>query len=223
MLLFQCQVGVTSLVINGVENTILSGGSLDDGYWSGITIPFNFNFYGNTFSSVVIGTNGNIHFGTPTTGGYGSTFPNTSNPNFTIAGVFADLDLRLLPGSVTTGSLNYFTEGASPNRRFVVNYDSVGFYNSGSPQLFYTSFQIILFETSNNIEVHTIALTNTTSSKLQGVENGAGNFGTPVNWTKWNYLLDRDFQMHLDFQDFSYSWSPSNLFIKYYNCKSSCQ
>jgi hypothetical protein len=46
--------GVTHLVTNGVETTILSGGTLDDGYWSGITLPYNFNFYGNTFSSLVI-------------------------------------------------------------------------------------------------------------------------------------------------------------------------
>ncbi len=36
---------------------------LDDGYWDGITLPFNFTFYGNTYSTVRIGTNGNAQFG----------------------------------------------------------------------------------------------------------------------------------------------------------------
>ncbi|MBK6822993.1 MAG: hypothetical protein IPG87_08395 [Saprospiraceae bacterium] len=81
------------LVTAGVAVTPLTSGSLDDGYWSPISLPFQFNFYGISYSSLTISTNGNIHFETATASGYNNTMPNTLTPNATIAGVFSDLNM----------------------------------------------------------------------------------------------------------------------------------
>jgi hypothetical protein len=201
--------GVTDLVIDGVANVALTSGSLDDGYWNPIALPFSFNLYGTGYTMGTISTNGNLHFGTATASGYGSTFPNASTPNATVAGVFADLDLTNRAGAAKFSDLYYFTDGVSPNRRFVISFVDAGFYNSGSAQTTFTTFQIILFETSNNIEFHTSFLDNTTTTKIQGIENSGGTAAITVtgrNGTAaWTGVPDAYQIASL----YTYSWSPA--------------
>jgi hypothetical protein len=84
--------------------------------------------------TVVVGTNGNIHFGTANNRRiWKEHFRVPRHPNFTIAGVFADLDLRLIAGSNYNRKLELlYRWGNVQTGGMLVNYDSVGFYNSGS-------------------------------------------------------------------------------------------
>ena len=50
---------------NGTAVLPLAGGTLDDGGWSNIPLGFNFNYFGNSFSTISVGTNGLLMFGTP--------------------------------------------------------------------------------------------------------------------------------------------------------------
>ena len=60
----------TNLILNGVTQTLPTGvtnpaTSLDDGYFAGIPIGFNFKFFTQTANSVFIGTNGTIVMNVP--------------------------------------------------------------------------------------------------------------------------------------------------------------
>ena len=159
---------VTALVNNGVAGVNLSGGSLDDGGWGGIPIGFNYNFFGNNYSSLGVGTNGLIQFGTIS--GYGTAqgqlgqysfvltpqvFPNTSNPGNVIAWLANDL---IWSNTTENNSLRYWNDGIAPTRRFILEAKNVRNYDAA---LSLSTVQIILYETTGIVEIH---VTNTSGS-----------------------------------------------------------
>ena len=85
--------------------------------------------------------------------------------NDLVAGYWADLN----PGN--GGTVSYETTGTTPNREFVVMFDSV-------PHLYgaeTVTFQIILHETSGDIEVMGIDCQSNGDDHAQGVENSDGS------------------------------------------------
>lgn len=177
---------------------------LDDGRWDNISLPFTFNYYGVDYSSVTISTNGWIAMGpsTTTVSGYNVTLPNAAAPNAAIYAAAADLDLRN-PGG---GTLEYFDAGSFPNRYFVVLWTNVKF--NGTPGT--VSVEIILRETTNEIEIHTISCSNTTKGKTQGIENATGTVGTVAtgrnNSLTWTGMPNA-YKFAPD--QFTYAWSPA--------------
>jgi trimeric autotransporter adhesin len=143
----------------GVMTTPLTGGSADDGGWSGIPIGFNFNYFGTNFTTLSAGTNGLLMFGTPSGYGTGSGqlgqftftgppyFPNAANPASIIALMAADLNTGT---NTTDASIKYWTEGFAPNRIFVIEYKNVN-RHSANPK---TTVQARLFETIGTVEIH---------------------------------------------------------------------
>ncbi len=132
----------------------------DDNWSSLINLPFDFCFYGNTFDEILVGSNGNITFDTVnnTAGGFcgftlnaADQLPVISNGlvGNSINGVFQDIDPRF--GSA---DINYSILGTAPCRTFVVNYARVPIYNGGSANGSETTTQIVLYETTNVIEVY---------------------------------------------------------------------
>jgi hypothetical protein len=75
------------------------------------------------------------------------------------------------------GSISYVTTGTAPNRMFVVTYSNVpAFTNSTNV----STGQIVLYETSNNIEIHTTTAfgdQNQNFNGTQGIENTNGTLG----------------------------------------------
>jgi hypothetical protein len=202
--------GVTTLVSGGA-GLALSSGNLNDGRWDNIALPFSFNFYGNNYTSLSIGTNGYVVFGTPvTTGGYNLALPSAIAPNNAIHVATADLDFR----SPSTGTIEYFVDGAAPNRRFVINYKTAGFYDvtAASPPVGNMTVQAVLFEGSNAIEIHNTTVSNTTVNKTQGVENANGTAATLTparnNTALWTGMPDA-YRFAID--PVNYSWSPASF------------
>lgn len=199
--------GLDLLADAGVAVTPTSAGStLDDCRWDNISLPFSFRFYGNVYNTVHVSSNGWVGMGNTgsTTTGMGFTLPNAAAPNNVIHGLTADLDLR----GVSGGTLEYYIEGGSPNRVFVVSYTNVLFRTGGGS----VSFQVKLFETSNVIEIHTESFTNTTLGKAQGVENAAGTVANTVtgrnnttNWTGTGFTNGYRFTP----ETVNFSWSPA--------------
>ncbi|MEO6831250.1 MAG: hypothetical protein ABI169_03565, partial [Chitinophagaceae bacterium] len=146
--------GVTTLASGGTASTSLTSGSLDDGYWT-VSLPFSFKFYGSTFTSAGIGTNGSFMFGSSTTGGYSSTWPSTSAPLGAFGVLFGDLN-------VNAGTVEYFVTGTAPNRVFVVNWKGINWYSS-TPS---ATFQAKIFESTNVLESHILSCTSGNSHKL---------------------------------------------------------
>ena len=183
----------------------LSFGTLDDGRWDNISIPFTFRFYGNIFNSVNISTNGWVGLGTTnsTATGYGVSLPNAAVPNNVIHAISADLTFA---GASNTAILQYFEVGTAPNRKFVIDYSNIKFF-SGSAT---ADVQVILYETTNVVEIHTTTCTNTTAAKAQGIENSTGtvaNVSTGRNNTTLWTGMPNAFRFTPDAINFT--WSPA--------------
>jgi len=190
----------SSLMKNGVAIMPLTGGTLDDGGWSGIPIGFDFNYFGTNFSTISAGTNGLLMFGTPP--GYGTVsgqlgqftftgptyFPNTANPANIIALMATDMNMA---SNTVDGSIKYWTEGYAPNRVFVIQYKKVYGY-SANPS---ATVQCRLFETIGVVEIHILEktfsnnaiiglqdATRTIGAVAPGRAGGAWTVTTPEAW-----------------------------------------
>ena len=183
----------------------LSFGTLDDGRWDNITLPFTFRFYGNTFNSLNISTNGWIGLGATnsTATGYGAPLPSSGAPNNVIHAITCDLTFA---GASNAAVLQYFAVGSAPNRKFVIDYTNLKFLSAtGTADL-----QVILYETTNIIEIHTTTCTNTSLNKAQGIENSGGTVASVVtgrnNSLTWSGMPNA-YRFTPD--NINFTWSPA--------------
>lgn len=180
-----------------------------DDVWSDtISLPFNFCFFGNTFNSLLVGSNGVITFDLTNNQplGYCSwpftqTIPNATFPiRNAIYGVYQDTNISTPP---VTNSLiqnvNFYLldtgVNSAPNRVFVVNFNELPQYSCNNTVGLQTS-QIILYETTNIIDINVKSRTSCTSwnsgSGLIGIQNQDGTLAyTPPNrntgtWSAFN-------------------------------------
>ena len=127
----------------------------DDQNSAVIPLPFNFTFFGNTYSQVVISTNGYIDFRTELAGQFSPWSFNTTIPNVnfpvknSILGCFHDLK-----NSAGVGSLTYSVVGSAPYRKFVVVYNNQPQFQCIATA--FSSFQMVLYETLNTIDVQIV-------------------------------------------------------------------
>ena len=173
--------------------------SLSDDQWSGsVPIGFPFSFYGNTYSNLLIGSNGLLSFNTGNAGGYcawslsGATLPSPSSyaPTALNSIMLAYQDIH--PG-IPGASIQYQTIGTAPNRMFVALYANVYFYSCTNVCNY---LAVVLFEGSNEIEMH-IGNKPTCSFNggraIQGIQNANGTSAviTPGrNSTVWTANQD---------------------------------
>jgi hypothetical protein len=195
--------GATTLCMNGTQSTALTNGSLDDGDWESLNLPFTFNFFGNSYTTFAVGTNGFFHPGSvPNTYfGYGGTFPDPFSTTPCIATMYSDLDFS------AQGTIEYFTVGVAPNRKFVVNWSNGQyFFQSGQMDV-----QMIIYETSNIIEIHTTAAT-ADNSQVEAIQDGTGSvyFDAPGrNGTYYTVTTGDAYRFAPIIGTASYSWTPS--------------
>ncbi len=163
----------TVLATAGAAVVPLSTGSLDDGGWGGIPIPFTFNFFSTPYNAISVGTNGTLIFGglTGLTDFTFTTLPSTAEP-FNMIAVLA-MDHHLTTSGTANGTLQYWTEGIAPNRAFVIQYLNVREF--GATEI--STAQCKLYETTGVIEVHVTSSTNVDRNKVVGVNNGNGTIG----------------------------------------------
>jgi hypothetical protein len=162
-----------TLATGGVALVPQTGGNLDDGGWGNIPIGFDFNFFGTSHNSINVGTNGTLLFGAYNGAGLNDftfvTLPSTTEPFNMIAVLAMDNNLNSADG----GTLRYWTEGYTPNRKFVVSYEDVKEFGDTK----YSTSQAILYETTGEIEVNVTYSTNIDRNKLVGVNNADGTIG----------------------------------------------
>ena len=150
----------------------------DDGSIGPIPIGFNFDYYCNTYTNIHICSNGFIMldyqpFPWPTQYVHPTqNLPDPALPNGMIAFNMTDLD----PGQ--GGTITYTTVGVAPNRMFIVTYSTVPCFTTPSDL---NTGQIVLYETTNIIEIHTTkARPDANQLSLggtQGIENTSGTIG----------------------------------------------
>jgi hypothetical protein len=196
-------VGAVALVGGGALITPYPSGvsanstSLDDNFWSGIPVGFNFNFFGNNVTNVFIGSNGTINLGSAGSTAYTFTggFPSTSSPANTVAVVARDLHW----GRVGAGKITYWTEGIAPNRRFIVQFLNAPTFStlaSGAGSGTQTA-EAVFYETLGTIDIRVFEATYT-NSKYIGLQDASQTIGatapncnvTPTTPNYWNGVSD---------------------------------
>ncbi|MDQ3996736.1 MAG: PKD domain-containing protein [Gemmatimonadota bacterium] len=141
----------------------------------GLSIGFNFRFFGDSYSKFWLASNGAILFNFIEEGACcGAPIPLNDLPTLKIPRAKNNLialawsDLVPMPSQMSWG-----VRGTAPNRRLIVDFNQVGYYQcdgcAPSPQKVTT--QAILYEGTNVIEVHTTSQQNPGKFVTQGVEN----------------------------------------------------
>ncbi len=155
-----------------------------DDTWSGVlNLPFNFCFFGNTYNQVVAGSNGCLTFNTANANQYCAwsfsvTCPNagiiSSSTGPYILGPYHDID------PAVGGSMYYAILGSYPCRTFVINYYQIPMF-SGSCNSLLATHQIVLYESTNVVEVYIqnapVCPTWNSGNKVIGIQNAAGSLG----------------------------------------------
>ncbi len=160
--------------------TVSTIGGYDDGTQS-VSVGFDFSFYGNTYSTVNICTNGFINFGSSSTSWSNVDLPNSNSPNNTIAPFWDDLK----PSA--GGDMYYSTIGIAPNRTFIVEWRNVPHYGSAYTSTTDYSFEVHLQETTNSIRFvygDMVGAFNKGSSATIGIENGSGTACVKYSYNK---------------------------------------
>lgn len=192
-----------------------SGGSTntatgDDALLNTVTLPFTVSFFGNSYSSILLYSNGYVAFQTGVTGSpYVQTIPDVAAPDNFIAISHDDLNVN------STGQMSYFTNGTAPNRIFVINYNGVKYYNTASNNGNLTG-QIQIYETDHHIEIHVQnSVDPSLSAKSLGIENVGGTLGySPASRNNLSYDITTPeaWKFSPSGGTLTYSWieSPSN-------------
>ena len=129
-------------------NTVTIG---DDAKSAALPIGFDFDFFDTTYTQFVIFSNGFITFDTAASNTADSylahSIPVNDDWNSIIALAWVDLSPNM------GGTISYETLGTAPDRRLVVNFEDVTYYGGSTGANITT--QLIIYETSNAVEIHT--------------------------------------------------------------------
>lgn len=195
---------------NGLSPAVMT----DDVWFGNVNLPnsplFSFSFYGQNYSSLSPGANGAVSFN-PHSGASGyifeNTIPNTTSPTYafdvngnydhknSIFGILQDTD----PFYVNTigndiGGIWYGFQGEFPCRAFVMSFNRLPLYGNHDTT---ASYQIVMYEGSNIIEVHVrqrIGYSSTNGGRsVLGILNAGGNQAVvPAgrNTGNWNAIYE---------------------------------
>ena len=199
--------GIPYAPITGTATTVALN---DDAMSTAKAIGFTFKFFGQNYTNFYICSNGYITFssGQSTTAVYGSAIPSVASPNNFIALAWNDL----YPQGVAN-AVSYFNTGIAPNRKLVVQYNTRHYGGVAYPFV----VQAILSEGSNEIEIHTTAISNAAAfdeaaTTTQGVENAAGTAGVAVPGRNGTiFSASNDAYRFIPYIPYSYNWLPGNL------------
>jgi hypothetical protein len=153
-----------------VSGTSLTFSSQDDASTGNLPIGFTFSYNSINQTVFAASTNGLLILG-QTTNGVGLSSNALASTANTIAGLWED-------NNMTGGSVQYTTTGTAPNRVLTVQYTGMHVGGGGSSTNPTINLQILLFETTNVIQViygpTSAALSGTTASI--GLSGNSGNF-----------------------------------------------
>ncbi|MCF6149238.1 MAG: S8 family serine peptidase [Candidatus Kuenenia sp.] len=154
--------------------TGVNTGIKDDDSSTEISIGFDFEFYGNTYNTVKVSSNGYLAFGdTDGSVWYNSIIPSSNIPNNIIAPFWDDLN----PSK--GGAIYYLLEGTSPNRTFTIEWHNIPHYSD----IGQATFEVTLYEGSNNIlfQYEEVSFGDSDFdyglSATVGIEDANGNIG----------------------------------------------
>jgi len=195
---------VTNVPFSTLSGAGTAGPSGDDVVSGSIALPFPFTFYGTTYNSIVISTNGFISFDAAPGSGCcsGQTLPSATAPNNVIALGWDDLN-------AAAGQITYFTSGSS----FVVDFNGVPHFGGAGTAI---SGQIVL-NSDNTIQINSVAVVSDGSAHTQGIEDATGaqatttpgaNGSTTLSLINQSYQFAPPSPVPFTFDgDVTYSWN----------------
>lgn len=148
------QYAVSTIAYNPQTTTGTTVNLTDDKFSGAIPLGFNFCFFENVYTQCYISDNGVLTFNASYNGGncnnntqqllpyFNSTFPDNG-----IFFMFMDMAPTL------GGTIKYTTIGTAPFRKFVLNYQNMRLFGA-SCSTATSSFQVVLYESTNIIEVY---------------------------------------------------------------------
>jgi gliding motility-associated-like protein len=142
------------------------------------TLSFDFMLYGKRTRYIHISDNGYLKFGnvaSPTNVAFGSTtLPSALNPRLAIFGHFRNFD----PTVNANNKYCWKVVGTAPRRALVFSFIELRVSNSFNTAAFNNTFQIILYETTNNVEVITqrAVQINSSDNAICGLQDTTGGF-----------------------------------------------
>ncbi|MDP4265066.1 MAG: BNR-repeat neuraminidase N-terminal domain-containing protein [Bacteroidota bacterium] len=164
-----------------ISGTTLFSGAWDDGSSGLLTIPFSFIYNGTPYTTLSVNTNGFITLGAVPASVYCGL--QSSAPN-SIAAYGTDL-----VGASVSSTIQYTTIGSAPNRQFIIQWTDCDHY-TGTTSLNHWSFQIILNETTNTVQVvwgNSTDVTTMGANNCADVATESGNVGLlGANTTDFN-------------------------------------
>jgi subtilase family serine protease len=155
----------------GTPLMFTSGGNAnDDDGEATVSLPFAFRFFGSSFTSVNVGTNGYVSFDQDARSLANLPIPSGSMPGDIIALYWNDL---------VTPDAETFVEGAAPARRFIIQYRVTHHFPATGTDRF--SMQLWLFEgPAGKFEIHYGPTSNVSSAQENasvGFQNADGSSG----------------------------------------------
>lgn len=132
--------------------------TMDDQYSNVINLGFGFTYFGNTYDQMIVSTNGYIDFRTSLANTNSpwqitSPFPNTSDIKNSILACYHDMNNGA--SNAAAGAIAYAVVGSAPYRKFVLLFNDQPHYG-GSCATLKSTFQVILYETLNTIDVQIV-------------------------------------------------------------------
>ncbi|WP_373877008.1 PKD domain-containing protein, partial [Neptunitalea chrysea] len=161
----------------------------DDQIISNLPIGFDFDFFGVSYSSFNISSNGFMSFDVISNSGCCSgQFLPTPGFGSLIAFSWEDID----PGNggqPVENVVRYKTVGTAPNRVLVMEFYNVDHWSNGNN----ITTQVQLHEGSNVVEIHTTVMPSDGGNHTQGIQNSDASIAYPVpgrNSQNWSISND---------------------------------
>ena len=143
-----------------------------DGYIKDLDVGFDFVFFGNTYHTVNVYSNGFLKFGTPeNTNGFdnGDRIPDPMLPNNIVAFAWDDWEPQGIPGAI-----RFETRGNAPDRVFIIQFNNVPEWGGAGNLM----AQLVLHEGSHAITMYTntVTIRRMEHRLTQGIETGRWHF-----------------------------------------------
>ncbi|MEL6177366.1 MAG: putative Ig domain-containing protein [Myxococcota bacterium] len=112
-----------------------------------VNIGFRFNYFGTYHEQLFIDDNGYLTFASGPSDNTADPIPSVAPPNGYIAGLWTDLFTQ-------GGQVHTKVVGTEGTRQFIVQYTNVPHYTGSGPDLNLTTFQIVLYEGTNDFTIY---------------------------------------------------------------------
>lgn len=186
------QIPYTPYPFTNPTGVVFNPTYIDDRYSDVIKLPFTYCFYGQTYASCVVGTNGILTFDTTNKNTYNAYIidrpifyaggtPNNAGPYYppaSIMGPYHDIDPEN-GDQPYNKKMEYIIDGTAPCRKFILNFYRIPYYGCNDSTNV-TTQQMVLYEGTGIIDI----FIENKPIACAGSTNGGNAILGLQNWTR---------------------------------------